>query len=295
MSLTKRYLHIAGAALLIVLMISCSKKKEEIIPVDTMTQILKDIYMTSSLLETYEINRNYSSKDSITIYYELYDRYGYSVEDVENSLEYYFIHKNHKLIKMYNSLINDLTVEMVKKQTQPISDYSEYNNNLWPFDKTYYYIVGKTEESRYADFDIQMNQKGMYVVSFDISVSETDKSVNPSMEIWRTSVADGGKSNDTTLVANVKYAKDGRKHSYSIPVYKSDYSLSHLFGYLYCSYGDPSTLKNATISNIKIEYKESDTVEPSQETFIDITMDDEPSGIRERNDTRALRDRRNQK
>ena len=295
MSLTKRYLCIAGAALLFVLMVSCSKKKEEIIPVDTMTQILKDIYMTTSLLETYEINRNYSSKDSITIYYELYDRYGYSVEDVENSLEYYFIHKNHKLIKMYNSLINEMTVEMVKKQTQPISDYSEYNNNMWPFDKTSYYVVGKTDESKYAVFDIQMTQKGMYVVSFDISVSPTDKTVNPSMEIWRTNVVDGGKGVDTTLVANVKYAKDGRTHSFSIPVYKADYSLSKLFGSLYCSYGDPSTFKNATISNIKIEFKDNDVVEPSQETFIDITMDDESSGIRERNDTRALRDRRNQR
>ncbi|MBP5709005.1 MAG: DUF4296 domain-containing protein [Bacteroidales bacterium] len=294
MSLTKRYLCVIGVALLFVLITSCSKKKEQIIPVDTMTQILKDIYMTTSLLETYEINRNYSSKDSITIYYELYDRYGYSVEDVENSLEYYFIHKNHKLIKMYNTLINEMTVEMVKKQTQPMND-SGYNNNLWPFDKTTYYFVGKTDGSRYADFDIQMNQKGMYVVSFDISVSATDKTMNPSMEIWRTDVVDGGKGVDTTLVANVKYVKDGRTHSFSIPVYKADYSLSNLFGSLYCSYGDPSTLKNATISNIKIEYKDSDVVEPSQDIFTDITIDDESSGIRERNDIRALRDRRNQK
>ena len=183
MSLTKRYLCVIGVALLFVLITSCSKKKEQIIPVDTMTQILKDIYMTTSLLETYEINRNYSSKDSITIYYELYDRYGYSVEDVENSLEYYFIHKNHKLIKMYNTLINEMTVEMVKKQTQPMND-SGYNNNLWPFDKTTYYFVGKTDGSRYAVFDIQMNQKGMYVVSFDICVGnrQNDESINGDME-----------------------------------------------------------------------------------------------------------------
>ncbi|MBO7523280.1 MAG: DUF4296 domain-containing protein, partial [Bacteroidales bacterium] len=286
----------------------CSEKKEQIIPEDTMTQILKDIYMTTSLLETYEINRNYSSKDSITIYYELFDRYGYSVETVENSLKYYFIHKNHKLTKMYNSLINELTVEMVKKQTQPIND-SGYNNNLWPFDKTSYYVVGQTDESRYADFDIQMNRKGMYVVSFDIAVSTTDKTVNPSMEIWRTNSINGGQRTDTTLVANVKYAKDGRLHSYSIPVYKADYSISNLFGSLYCSYGDPSALKNAMITNIKIEYSDSDEVPPepeldldpafapapTQEAIIDNITEETSSGIKERNNNRTLRDRRNQK
>lgn len=250
----RRSIHFGCAAIIFfsVLLCACSKEKQEIIPERTMIQILKDIYLATGLLESYDISRNYSSKDSISVYFELYEKYGYSRETIENNIRYYFIKENRKLAKMYNSIISDMMTEKTILQNT-IDMFSSEAGSFWPRDEKTFILIGEKKDES-VSFEKQIVNKGIYTIKYDIIVNPWDKTVDPYVEIWSANVIDEGTGIDSVIIAKKRYVKDGIKHSYSISYEKNDEVIIRLYGVLFGSDGDPSVLKNAIISNVRIDH-----------------------------------------
>lgn len=108
---------------LLLLFSSCaSQKKEEILPLSEVKSILYDIYLTTGLLEFEDIRAIYSSKDSISIYFDIYTAHGYSRELVENSMKYYFIKKTNKVTNIYNQILSDMETEIANIRQAAAAD-----------------------------------------------------------------------------------------------------------------------------------------------------------------------------
>jgi len=270
-----------GAALLTATLMLSSCGKKEMVPEDDLYAILKEIHFTTGILSFTDIRDKYSAKDSIAIYTGIYDKYGYSREEVESTLNYYFVKKNKKLKKFYNDYIGELTkleaslVEERLKEVETTSRVAMDERTMYRFpakigngtvvknigDSTAMDSPMGTDESQESQMDLrgyferQLLAPGTYTLTFTVTVDPSDKTVTPYMSLYIKPFGNREEPIEPQKVTTIKYLKDGNDYNFVVPITKTERAVMVLYGNLFDTPGDASIMaKNAYIRNIKLDY-----------------------------------------
>lgn len=215
---------------------ACSSRKKKLdhrnlIPEKELTAILTEVYIANGLLSLPKIHNWFSTLDSLSSYNKIFEKYGYSRENMDRTMNYYYIKKPKELIKIYDQVLGILS-EMESLVEKEAIQSELHKENLWK-GKDYYYFPDASgyDSSR---FDISLNKTGLYTLSFSATFFPDDQSVNPRITVY-SSHPDSIETGKRTYLPTIKYIKDGQPHIYSIFIQVPENTLLNLRGWLYDS------------------------------------------------------------
>ena len=211
--------RIAFVALILIsqLIRGCDKQKikvdkKNIIPEKELISLLVDIYIADGLLSNQKIKLQFSSLDSISTYYQVIEKHGYTKEMMDKTMQYYFIKDSRKLNKIYDQVLGIIS-EMESRVQKDYRSEQIHLSNLWP-GKDFYAMPSVTGNDS-ANFDLPDTKPGTYTLSFTTIVYPDDQTINPSPGIYlvaRDSLLTGKRK----YFKSFEYLKDGQPHAYNI-------------------------------------------------------------------------------
>ena len=223
------------------LIISCSgnggkTSRSQLVPVNDVISILTDLYVADGLLSFPPVRIQFSAKDSIISYIEIIEKHGYTKEQMDNTLEYYFIKNPKKLEGIYDEVLAKLS-EMQSRLatlTPPIAAATTTPPtsgpvNLWTLAPSF--AVPEIGVTNSISFSIPVKDTGMYELSMTTVVFPDDQSINPRISVffWH---ADGTTSGVRNYWDEVSLPKDGKRHHYTLSKKLPDTTFTHINGWL---------------------------------------------------------------
>lgn len=245
----KKYCFVGHLGVIFIVMcLLCSCNSEELVPEKTLEAILKEIYLTNTFVNFSEIIEEYPDKDSLDYYHDIYKRYGYTEENVKNTLNHYFLKGDKKLVRIYDNIVADLN----KQELLLNSNYSlEISDTEIDKQKYESFFFPSEDPDDMAYFEYRLTYSGSYTLNFKVNVNPADVTVHPGAYIWFKSF----NSDTIEELTSINYVKDGNDYSFSIPIEKKDRRMVTLCGYLFYTTGDPSIAgRNAIIKEVKVDY-----------------------------------------
>jgi hypothetical protein len=235
---------------------SCESRRSKInrknlIPEKELVSILTDIYLTDGLIGMPRITMKYSPFDSISTYYHVIEKHGYTKEKMDNTMKYYFIKAPKKLIKIYDKVLGILS-EMESRVLKDIQKSKPAANNLWPGHESYSFPDPSGADS--TIFDISLTKSGSYTLTAKITLFPDDQTLNPRLTAFtcHPDSIDSGKRN---YIMPICYLKDGHEHKYSVTFIVPFKTTLHVRGCLYDFDNNPADWeKHLVIRNIDVTY-----------------------------------------
>lgn len=235
---------------------SCSgrKKKPEksnLIPEKEFVSILTDIHIADGLLALPKINARFSSLDSISAYFHIIEKHGYTKEAMDKTLKYYYVKKPKRLIKIYDQVLGVLSEMESRVEKESLLERAQ-TSNLWPGKD--YYCIPNLQGNDSTMFDITLYSPGIYTLSYSAIILPVDQSLNPRATIYSCS-PDSIETGKKQYLKTINYLKDGRPHTYSLTVVVPEKEIRHLRGWLYDSENSIYRFeKHLKIENISLTY-----------------------------------------
>jgi hypothetical protein len=233
---TKQHLYnsfLLVIILFLLLLYSCSEKKEgarvKIIPEKDFTSILSDLYLTDGLLTIAQIRDEYQEKDSLDTYIDAITSHGYTKEAMDVTLEYYFLKKPKRLIKIFDQMLGELTEADTRLSNIPDDSPMPYNNE-WNGLLSYNFPDISVKEN--PEFSFLLKSQAYYSLTFTVTIYPFDQSVNPRFTVWLCR-ADSSENGKKYYLPSIKYIKDGRPHNYTVTGTNDKNSPAILQGTLY--------------------------------------------------------------
>lgn len=215
LSYTFRKKVVNSAVAILLACYSCVSPKdrtehEDLIPEKTFVAILTDIYLANGVLTIPEVRRDYSQRDSILNYIDVIAEYGYSYEEMNNTVNYYFTSKPKKLIRIYDQVIGSLSEkeasmqeEIIRQQTQASMAETKYNVYLFP----------DTNPTENPGIIIDIPSPGTFTITLSVTLYPDDPSYNPRFTAWLVD-ADSLETGRKKWLPDIRYIKDGHPHQY---------------------------------------------------------------------------------
>jgi len=243
---------IAISALVGLLSVTCSdKEKRDLIPEKKFTAILSDIYLVNGLIIIPEVRETFAGRDTALNYYDIIENHGYSKEQMENTIKYYFSENPKKLIKIYDVVIGKLseTESLLHLSHEETTDEAE---NIWK-DRSSYILTDASKNNKLY-FDYKFQDPGFYLLEFSATVYPDDQSHNPHLTALTFHADSVGKGKANYLSVS-GYIKDGHSHKYktTLRVLKETPVVFEVYLYDYENnpdFGDP----HAEIRDILITF-----------------------------------------
>jgi hypothetical protein len=245
----------AGSVIRILILISlialsCSSRKnrldeKNLIPEKELISLLTDIHITDGLLAIPRINAEFSSLDSITTYYQVIEKHGYTRELMDKTMKYYFINNPKKLNQIYDQVLvrlSELDSRVQKESFQEVARRS----NRWPGKD--FYAIPSLSGNDSTGFDITLTTPGIYSLLFTVTLYPDDQSVNPRAIIYTVNPDSIGTGRRKYL-RSAGYIKDGQSHAYILSVTVQEKTSLHLRGWLF----DFENRNRFTENHFKIE------------------------------------------
>ncbi len=198
---------------------SCESRRSRIdgtnlIPEKELVPILTDLYLTDGLIGMPRIVLKYAPLDSTSTYNYIIEKHGYTREEVDKTLKYYFIKNPKKLIKIYDKVLGSLS-EMESRVQKELGKNKEHPGSVWPGADSYFYPDPSGSDS--AHFDINLPRPGVYTLKTIVILFPDDQSVNPGMTVYSCNPDSITTGKRTYIKMPFRYIKDGLPHRYSIP------------------------------------------------------------------------------
>jgi hypothetical protein len=203
---------------LLLITLSCHKidrsdtRLRDVIPEKSFVSILTDIYMADGLLALPQIRNAFSKRDSIANYIDIIENHGYSYQDMNSTMEYYFIKKPKKLIRLYDQVLaklSEMETRYENKSTEPVAD----SRGLWNGKASYDYP--SFDGSDNSEFSITIYPHRTFTFEFTVTVYPDDQSYNPCFTAWYCPI-DSTISGKRNYLPSIRYIRDGRPHTYTI-------------------------------------------------------------------------------
>lgn len=216
---------------LVIFFVSCKGeriKRSELIPSKDVVTILTDLYIADGILVIPPVRAKFSAKDSIANYIDIIEKHGYTKEQMDRTINYYFIKDPKKLEKIYDQVLAKLSEIEIKLETEtPAEKSSEFK--LWNLKTNF--SVPESGTANPIWFSIPVQDTGMYELSFSAMVYPDDKSISPRTEVffWH---ADSTKDGVRDYWDRIALPKDAARHSYTIRKRLTDTSFTHISGWL---------------------------------------------------------------
>jgi hypothetical protein len=151
------------------------------IPEDKLVAILTDTYLTTGMMDIQEMRATWGQRDSILNYIDVISSHGYTYEQLETTMRYYFHNKPKKLAKIYDRVTGNLLALEVKVENERI-EADSIPDNLWRGKAEYTFPGESPRDSIW--FDIPAEASGEYVLRADILVYEDDGSLDPRVTVF---------------------------------------------------------------------------------------------------------------
>jgi hypothetical protein len=233
---------------------SCSSRKNRLdhrnlIPEKELVSILTDVYITNGFIAIPKIHSWFSSLDSLSFYYYIIEKYGYSKETMDKTMKYYFIKKPKKLIKIYDQVLGILS-ERESLVEREVALAEGRIPNLWT-DKEFYSFPDPSGTDS-VRFDITLNRTGIYTLAFSAILFPDDQSLNPRITVYSCH-PDSIETGKRKYIETINYIKDGRPHTYNLILNVPKNTTLHFRGWLYDFDNHPDDWeKHMIIENISI-------------------------------------------
>jgi hypothetical protein len=235
---------------------SCSGKKNKmdkknLIPENELLSILTDIQIADGLLFLPKISSRYYYIDSLNNYRLIIEKHGYSKEDMDRTMKYYFIENSKKLSKIYDQVLGILSETESRVEKEFIIEKS-HSENLWPGKDFYSFPDLSGNDS--TMFDINISKTGVYSLTFTLSLFPDDQSSKPGLTLY-TCNPDSIETGKRRYIKTLHYLKDGRPHTYILTIPVQVMKTYHLRGWLY-DFDNPSLRleKHVKIENISLSF-----------------------------------------
>jgi hypothetical protein len=234
---------------------SCSRRKNEaerkdVIPQNKMTDIITDLYITDGLLVMPIVHQWYDTKqDTLSAYKDVIRSHGYTKEEFDKTLRFYFIKKPKQLMKMYEQALARLS-EMETRYDQEATQLQLKLSNYWNGPQI---LASPGNGADSSSFNIKLDFWNVYYLAFTVTVFPDDQAVNPKPLIY-TCNSDSINSGTRFYVKTLRYIKDGRPHRYQYQINDPARTRLRFMGDLFDSGNNPSLQKHFIIENISLTY-----------------------------------------
>ncbi len=179
------------------------------IPDNDLVAILTDTYLTSGMLDLYSFNITWGRRDSTLNYIDVIESHGYTWEQFNATMKYYFASKPKKLSRIYDRVTGSL-LELEATMMADTRAEVPAEENLWNGKFSYNLPEDFTRDPIW--FDIPLEQAGEYVLRADIRLFEDDHSLNPRVTVYFSHTgSDGEEQRDYWEEAALE--QDGQLHS----------------------------------------------------------------------------------
>ena len=233
---------------------SCAGRKEKaranhLIPEKDFITVLTEIQMADGLLIMPKIRDWYSDADSIQNYLDIIQSHGYTKEDMDRTIRYYFINNPKKLIKIYDEVLGKLS-EMESYFEKETPTNGIFEKNLWKGDPVYSLPDPSGTDTMLFDQDLEIF--GHYTFVFTLTLYPDDQSFNPHFTAY-FSHPDSIESGKRDYYPSVDFLKDGRPHIYTFSKKPLSSSYTHLRGwFIDCNNNTGGSGKHVRIDNITL-------------------------------------------
>jgi hypothetical protein len=228
--------------------------RKMLIPDDKMVEILTDTYLTASMMDLLSMRDTWAQRDSILNYIDVIKSHGYTYEQFDATLKYYFTSKPKRLSRIYDKVTGNLlkleTVAMA--ENVPVEMPEE---NLWTGKASYSFPEDFTRDPLW--FDIPADEPGEYKLYADIRVFEDDRSLNPRVTVY-FSYLDSAGTEKRDYWKEVKLTKDGQFQKVLIRHTLDSIPGARVRGWLMNHDNQPGKWeKHARVANINLSVEKS--------------------------------------
>ena len=191
---------------------SCSdKSKKGLIPEKTFTSILSDAYLADGLLSMPAIRDHYSRKDSINNFIDIIKSYGYTYNQMEKTLNYYFVNDPKQLVRIYDKIDAKLSEIEFKVSIEQENALAAMTAKM---KKNSRFSLPDPKLKEKPGFLYDIYPPGVFTLEFSVTIYPDDQSVNPSLIAWySTSV--GPDTCQKKYFPAIRYIRDGLPHVYT--------------------------------------------------------------------------------
>lgn len=209
---------------------------------------MTDLYLADGLLGNPTVRIFFNANDSIENYIDVINKHGYSKEQMDKSIKYYFLDNPKKMQKIYDQVLANLS----KIQSELETALPEPRKvNLWNRKEKLSVPEEGIHDLLY--FSIPVKDTGLYEISFTALIYNDDISINPraSLFFWHASDSIDGVRN---MWDDIALVRDGTRHDYSLSRKLSDTTFTHICGWLFqCDTQSGLWVKHGEFSEISVK------------------------------------------
>lgn len=252
--------HILAVAASLLILTACGDSggnrpsAKMLIPENDLVEILTDTYLTAGMLDITIMRETWAQRDSILNYIDVIKSHGYTLEQFDATLKYYFTDKPKRLSKLYDRVTGNLLKLETDVMTVESPAGPAVSRNLWPGQASYLFPENFTRDPVW--FDLPAETPGEYVLSADIKLFEDDRSLNPRVTVF-FSYTDSAGSERRDYWREVRLIKSGEFVTAETRKMLDTVEGVRIRGWLLNHDNQPGTWeKHARIANISLKVNE---------------------------------------
>jgi hypothetical protein len=248
---------IKAAFLAMIILVSCNPSgtpkpdRKYLIPEDKLVDILTDTYLAAAMLDMPGLMSTWGQRDSNLNYIDVIESHGYTYQQLDSTMRYYFNAKPKKLSRVYDRVTGnllELEVRVMEESNANPEDYAD--GNLWTGKASYSFPEDMTRDPIW--FDIPVEEPGEYVLKADIRLFEDDQSVDPRVTVFFSTTDSLGKE-ERVFWEEVRLEKNGQMQNIVTASTLDSAGTVHIKGWLLNhSSQKGSWQKHARVSNISL-------------------------------------------
>lgn len=222
----------------------------EVIEPEKMTMVLTDLYLADGLLNYPPVGKEYSKKDSINNYIDVIKSHGFTKEELDRSMRYYFIDDPDQYEEIYDRVMERLS-GMEAKLVQQLAERPATDRNLWNGERSY--RLPDAGVNNPLEFSVPTEGTGTYNLRARITVYEDDQSIEPHTAIWYW-YDDGSEEGKKIMWDKVQLEKNGKARMINVKMEMDDPEITHIKGRLLNHTPQPGHWeKHAIVTNITVK------------------------------------------
>ncbi len=165
-------------SLMLLSIVACNKSEyDNIIPRRVLVPLLVDMHIADAIALNTIVSNQFGGLDSTILYQTVLEKYGYTKDDLVQTLEYYSS-KPEKLIAIYDDVFSELSKQSEKAKKLYSATTVAQTYHIWKPNKKRYSVHGDTVLYPPV-FDISIDTTGTFVLSAKIKLTSKDESINP--------------------------------------------------------------------------------------------------------------------
>jgi len=237
---------------LIVFSASCTHdnnkiRKRDLIPQKELVPLLTDLYIADGLLQYPTIRNKFSLKDTISSYIDVIKKHGYTKQQLDNTLHYYFLGDPKKLQKVYDLVLENLSELQSRNEA---AEKLTGNNSLWDQKPAFFIPEDGSNNSIY--FNIAVTDTGSFTMTFSAILYKDDNSPSPRVTVYFYK-SDSTGAQIKKMWTQTDLIRDELNHNYTITGRNSDPQFKHISGFLYdCGTWKGTYKRHAKFTDIKL-------------------------------------------